>query len=139
MTIQSNEPGAIEKIFRILIVDDDEVDRMAISRALIRTGLQLEVSEAENSVIAIANLENSDFDCAFIDYCLPGKDGLALIQELRDNGVNIPIIVLTGQGDERIAVDLMKAGASDYLSKSEISGPMLIQSLQNALTLPPVA
>jgi FixJ family two-component response regulator len=54
---------------------------------------------------------------------------------LRDNGVNIPIIVLTGQGDERIAVDLMKAGASDYLSKSEISGPMLIQSLQNAINL----
>jgi signal transduction histidine kinase len=122
-----------EDFLNILIVDDDEVDRMAIRRALKAGGLKLEVSEAENCASAIAKFKDNHFDCAFIDYRLPDRDGLALVQELRYKGVRIPLIVLTGQGDEQIAVDLMKAGASDYLAKARISPPRLVQSLQNAL------
>jgi FixJ family two-component response regulator len=121
MTIESALQGVIDKPLRVLIVDDDEVDRMAVRRALKTAGLTLEISEAYDCAMAIAKLQNNNFDCAFVDYRLPDKDGLALVQELRDNGITIPLIVLTGQGDEQIAVDLMKAGASDYLSKARIS------------------
>jgi two-component system, sensor histidine kinase and response regulator len=135
MTIESAIQGVIDKPLRVLIVDDDEVDRMAVRRALKTAGLTLEISEAYDCAMAIAKLQDNNFDCAFVDYRLPDKDGLALVQELRDNGIKIPLIVLTGQGDEQIAVDLMKAGASDYLSKARISPPRLVGCLQNAMRI----
>jgi signal transduction histidine kinase len=125
----------MKDILKILIVDDDEVDRMAVRRALKTAGLEIKISEAEDFAAAMDQLKSKSFDCAFVDYRLPDKDGLALVQELRGNGIKIPLIVLTGQGDEQIAVDLMKAGASDYLIKSRISPPRLVKSLQNALRI----
>jgi signal transduction histidine kinase len=125
----------MQEKLKILIVDDDEVDRIAVRRALKTAGVKMDVSEAENYSEAIEQLLHDEFDCAFIDYRLPDKDGLALVREIRDHGVKIPLIALTGQGDEQIAVELMKAGASDYLSKFRISPLRLNQALQTALRL----
>jgi signal transduction histidine kinase len=118
---------------RILIVDDDEVDRIAVRRAIITAGIQVEVHEADTCAGAILTLKTQPFDCIFLDYRLPDQDGLALVQTIRAEGILSPLIVLTGQGDEQIAVDLMKAGASDYLAKSKISPGRLAQMLRNAL------
>jgi signal transduction histidine kinase len=123
----------MDETLRILIVDDDEVDRMAVRRALRAAGVQTELSEANNCATAIAILQRATFDCVFLDYRLPDQDGLVLIQELRGSGMRIPMIVLTGQGDEQIAVDLMKAGASDYLAKSRISPEALSRVLRHAI------
>jgi signal transduction histidine kinase len=118
---------------RILIVDDDEVDRIAVHRAIKTAGIQVEVHEADTCAGAISTLKTQPFDCIFLDYRLPDQDGLALVQTIRAEGILSPLIVLTGQGDEQIAVDLMKAGASDYLAKSKISPGRLAQMLRNAL------
>lgn len=118
---------------RILIVDDDEVDRIAVRRAIKTAGIQVEVHEADTCAGAILTLKTQPFDCIFLDYRLPDQDGLALVQTIRAEGILSPLIVLTGQGDEQIAVDLMKAGASDYLAKSKISPGRLAQMLRNAL------
>jgi signal transduction histidine kinase len=118
---------------RILIVDDDEVDRMAVRRAIKNAEIQIEVHEAETCADAVRTLKAEPFDCVFLDYRLPDQDGLALVQAVRSEGILSPLIVLTGQGDEQIAVDLMKAGASDYLAKSKISSGRLAQMLRNAL------
>jgi signal transduction histidine kinase len=118
---------------RILIVDDDEVDRIAVHRAIKTAGIQVEVHEADTCAGAILTLKTQPFDCIFLDYRLPDQDGLALVQTIRAEGILSPLIVLTGQGDEQIAVDLMKAGASDYLAKSKISPGRLAQMLRNAL------
>jgi signal transduction histidine kinase len=118
---------------KILIVDDDEVDRIAVRRALKALGVKIEVFEADNYRSAFDRLLYEEFDCAFIDYRLPDRDGLALVREIRDHGIKTPLIVLTGQGDEQIAVELMKAGASDYLSKFRISPLRLHQALQSAI------
>lgn len=120
---------------KILIVDDDEVDRMAVRRALNKAGVSMEVVEADDFETALATLKHSIFDCVFLDYRLPDKDGLELLKELHLTEINVPLIVLTGQGDEQIAVELMKAGAADYLSKSRISPETLFQVLRNALRI----
>ena len=60
---------------------------------------------------------------------------MAILQELRHEGLEIPLIVLTGQGDEQIAVEVMKAGASDYLSKFKLSSSQLVKTLQSALRI----
>ncbi|MFH7244933.1 MAG: ATP-binding protein [Spirulina sp.] len=118
---------------RLLLVDDDEVDRMAICRALRRSALAVAVTEVTHAEQALERLRQEPYDCVFLDYQLPDRDGLTLIQQLRREGVTIPLIVLTGQGDEQIAVDLMKAGASDYLVKTRVSADRLALLLRNAL------
>jgi two-component system, sensor histidine kinase and response regulator len=120
---------------RILIVDDDQIDRMAVHRALTKSGLSLEIAEAATCAEALTLLETNLYDCTFLDYGLPDRNGLALIAAACELDVQHPLIVLTGQGDERIAVDLMKAGATDYLPKSEISPANLAQVLRNAIRL----
>lgn len=120
---------------RILIVDDDEVDRMAVRRALKVDGLSLDISEAGDCAAAIAQVDQQPFDCIFVDYRLPDSDGLTLVKQLRDQGLKTPLIALTGQGDDQVAVELMKAGASDYLSKSRINSGRLVQTLLSVMRL----
>jgi len=118
---------------RILIVDDDEVDRLTINRALKKSGILMERVEAATAAEAIAAITTSPFDSVFLDYSLPDQDGLTLIRSLREAGIKVPLIVLTGQGDEQIAVECMKAGASDYLSKSKLASDRLASVLKNAV------
>ena len=113
------------------MVDDDEVDRLLFQRVLRASGIQADVTEVEDCAGAIAYLEASSFDCIFLDYRLPDGDGLELILQIRQLGTTLPIVVLTGQGDERIAVELMKSGASDYLVKSSLTPENLGQTLRS--------
>jgi two-component system, sensor histidine kinase and response regulator len=128
-------PEPIEPPLQILIVDDDEVDRIAVQRALVKAGISLIVTEATTYAEAIEQLKTQPFDCTFVDYGLPDRNGLALVKAARRLDVQHPLVVLTGQGDEKIAVDLMKAGATDYLNKSQISPTALAQILRNAIRL----
>lgn len=125
----------MEETIKILIVDDDEVDRMAVRRALRAAGVQTELSEVSDCAEAIATLQTQIFDCVFLDYFLPDGDGLSLVQQLRALGITVPLVVLTGQGDEQIAVQLIKAGAYDYLSKANISPENLAQVLRQTIRL----
>ena len=145
-----------EEQFSILLVDDDEVDRMAVKRALKKAGLTANLMEAENGEDAIAKLKVRDnnlvavsktngfssainqpinFDLILLDYLLPDIDGLHLIAKLKALNLDFPIIVLTGQGDEEIAVEMMKAGAADYLVKSKIEPDNLAKAIRNAIRL----
>lgn len=123
----------MDELLRILIVDDDAVDRMAVNRALKQSLVRFISTEAETFSEAIALLESTSFDCIFLDYGLPDQTGLALVQAIRHQGIKEPLVILTGQGDEQIAVELMKAGATDYLTKSRISPEALSQTLRNAV------
>ncbi len=120
---------------KILIVDDDEVDRMAIGRALLKTGMSIVVTEASTCAEALKLLAIDLFDCTFIDYELPDRNGLALVEAASQLDIQHPLVVLTGQGDEQIAVELMKAGATDYLTKAQISPANLAQILRNAMRI----
>lgn len=125
-----------ENRYHILVVDDDEVDRRAVSRGLANSGLQVEIEEARDGSQAIDILKLITFDCVFLDYRLgPGSDGLEVLKQLREGGDRTPIIMMTGYGDERIAVELLKAGATDYLPKSTLTPDVLGRSVRNAVSL----
>ena len=118
---------------KILIVDDDDVDRMAVKRALKATGLGATVVEAEDAEGALKLLERDRFDCTLLDYRMPGSDGLDVVRRAREKGLLVPFIMLTGFGDEQTAVELMKAGAADYIPKSSLTAERLSLSLRGVL------
>jgi two-component system, sensor histidine kinase and response regulator len=128
----TSEP-LMDKIFKVLVIDDDEIDRMAVIRAFQGADFQAELTEAIDCASGIALTNSHQFDCIFVDYRLPDGNGIELLQKLRHQGIRVPIVSLTGQNDDRIAVELMKAGASDYLSKSQISPAQLRQVFQNVM------
>jgi PAS domain S-box-containing protein len=124
-----------EETFRILIVDDDQVDRMAVRRVLRAGAVRAEVREAVDVATALAAVAEEAYDCVLLDYHLPGGDGLRVLRRMREAGQDVPVIMLTGQQDTQTAVGLMKEGASDYLSKDGLTPERLAHSLRHAVRL----
>jgi signal transduction histidine kinase/DNA-binding response OmpR family regulator len=122
-------------VLTILLVDNDDIDRMAVRRALRAAGLRADVTEAQSAAEAVQLMRSQAFDCVLLDYGLPDADGLAVLRDARAAGSTVPVIMLTGQGDEELAVEIMKAGASDYLTKSRVSLDHLVQSVRTAVRL----
>lgn len=125
----------MDETLKLLVIDDDEVDRMAVRRALGKTNLEVDLSEAEDGEAALSILQTQQFDCIFVDFLLPDRDGLSLAKQLQGLQVDTPFVVLTGQGDEQIAVDVMKAGAADYLAKHRITPATLDRIIRSAIRL----
>jgi signal transduction histidine kinase len=118
---------------RLLLVDDDEVDRMAIRRALLAGGLDAEVTEADSVSTSIAALSAGHFDCMLLDYQLAGGSGLDVLASPATRPGRPATVALTGRGDEAVAVQMMKAGAADYLTKNDLAPARLVQSVRNAV------
>ncbi len=114
---------------RVLVVDDDVVDRMTVARHLARTGLEVQVDEADGVLAAIGRLSEAPFDCVLLDFNLPDGDGLTFLRGLRTAGITVPVVMLTGQSDPDVVADLVMAGAADYVPKALLSPERLLQSL----------
>lgn len=123
----------MEERLRVLVVDDDDVDRMAVRRSLKASGIDAEITEAEDAATALERIRSASYDCALFDFRMPGSDGLELLRQIRADGVGTPVIMLTGFGDEQTAVDLMKAGASDYLPKNSLTPERLGRSVRSVV------
>jgi signal transduction histidine kinase len=118
---------------QILIVDDDEGDRKQIKRAITQSNMSAECSETASIEHALLACSKCEFDCAIVDYRLPGEDGLEGITALRETLPNMAIVMSTGQGDEAVATEAMKRGAADYISKSRINAVAVSHIIENAL------
>lgn len=100
---------------KLLIVDDDEVFRRHLSKALARRGYEVDsVSEGNEALRFVAD---KPFDVAIVDMRMPGMDGLKLISELSRVQPSIASVVLTGYGSISNAVEAVRIGAFDYLTK----------------------
>jgi PAS domain S-box-containing protein len=120
---------------RILLLDDDQVDRMAVRHALRQAGLEVDLWEAADGVTGAKMFAAETFDCVLMDYRLPDTDGLECLRTLSTMYPDrrIPIVMLTGQGNETIAVEAMKHGAYDYLVKDDIKPAALQRAILNAI------
>jgi diguanylate cyclase (GGDEF)-like protein len=118
----------------ILVIDDDEVDRMNIQHLLDGEGVKAVVHEASNCLSGIEMLGSHEIDCVLIDYRLPDANGVEVLEKVREvDRNNIPMILLTGMGGELLVAEVMKKGASDYLSKNGLNGKTLVQSIRSAI------
>ena len=100
----------------ILVVDDDDHFRTFVSKALTEMG-RYSVEEAESAEEALQKIGRVAFDLVLVDLRLPNMDGLQLITRIVDSKPEILTILITGHADIDSAVDAMKKGASDYLTK----------------------
>ena len=118
---------------KILVIEDDELDFLAVQRALAKGGVDASLTFAPTSAEGLERIKNEAYDAIFLDYLLPGKNGLNLLREIRETEIATPILVMTGKGDEKIAVEMMKAGAWDYIPKNTMTPEILSKSLNSAL------
>lgn len=121
---------------RVLVVDDSPEDRAAIAWQLGQAqGGSFDVREAGSGREAIRALANGAYDCVLLDYQMPGEDGLAVLDALQDSDGELPctVVMMTGQGNERIAVQALQRGAEDYISKDLLLTGALSRSIANAV------
>ncbi|MEO6193658.1 MAG: response regulator [Thermoanaerobaculia bacterium] len=117
----------------LLIVDDSPEDRELYRRLLAQGSEQAyEFLEAETGEEGLRLAHDRNPDCLLLDYRLPDVDGLEFLSRLRAKRL-IPVIVLTGQGNEAVAVEAMKSGAQDYLLKGNVDRDRLQQAVRNAI------
>ena len=121
--------------YKILLIDDDEVDVKTFQRTLGKVDMPHQLTIAYNAAEALAAIANQSFDCIFLDYLLPGIDGLQLLVKLREMSISTPVAVMTSQGDEKIAVEMIKNGAFDYFTKSEINPDKISKVIFSAVRL----
>ena len=125
-------------MIRILVVDDAIEHAQMVTEFLRMSGAwpHLELRIAETYDDALAMLTTAPvYDLSVVDYMLGSRDGLGLLRELKERGIDTAVIVLTGQGAEDVAVEAMKSGAADYLSKSTLTIEGLERAVRHALAL----
>lgn len=119
-----------KSLVRALIVDDEPAARTALKQLLKAEGY--EVDEAEHGAEALQRIGEVPPDVLITDLHMPVMAGMQLIEELRRRGHDLPIIVLTSAAELRSAVDAMRAGASDYVTKPADFDALLL-SVQRAV------
>lgn len=131
-TVETHEKG--ER--RLLIVDDNAIDRRSWMRFLRLSHKHDYVFlEAETGKEAAELFKASAVDCVLLDYRLPDMDGVEVLEEFAaaSDRAELPVVMLTGQGNEAVAVEAMKRGAQDYIVKAEVNYESLDRAITNAI------
>ncbi len=134
-TPEDHEDTAPARPMRILIIDDNELDRQRLTRLCGQAGMRFDATEVEGLSDLNAALEKSSYDIIFIDYFLAGDTGLDALEMLSDheNQSQSAAIMLAGEGQINIAVEAMRRGCSDYMTKAMMNVDTLQKSIATAL------
>jgi DNA-binding NtrC family response regulator len=116
----------------LLIVDDEANTLASLSRAFRLAGHEATVCDNAAKALELAKTQN--FDLVLSDVVMPGKDGLTLLEELKQQGVAAPVVMMSGQAHIEMAVRATRLGALDFLEKP-ISSDKLLLTVENALKL----
>ncbi len=117
---------------KILLIEDEEPIRRVLSKILTEENKGYQIIESEDGKDGFLKLTKEDYDLVLCDIKMPKMDGVEVLQKVRENGVNIPFIMLTGHGNISTAVEAMKAGAYDFISKPPDLN-RLLTAVRNAL------
>ncbi|QPJ66182.1 MAG: response regulator [Candidatus Nitrohelix vancouverensis] len=121
---------------KILLVEDNPHERRRIRRLLNDDSEQsYDISEADNGEKGLSLCREVDPDCMVLDFFLPDTDGLELLYEMKKGAYRGAVVMLTGEGNEKIAVEALKAGAHDYMVKDKLTSGALKHSIRSAIQL----
>jgi two-component system sensor histidine kinase/response regulator len=117
---------------RILIVDDDAALLQALPQALRLRMQDARVDTAESAQVALERIAQVDYDAIVSDIKMPGMDGLALLARIRELRPETPTLLITGHGEDNLAIQALRGGAYDFIQKP-IEREYFIASLQRAV------
>ncbi len=109
----------LKKQIKVLIIEDNPEQAHLMELILQRQGQAFRSEVVHDPEIGLNILSKDQFDAVILDYSLPKMNGLQVLQHIKKSRNPVPIIMVTGQGDERIAVEAMRQGAYDYLVKTK--------------------
>jgi len=104
-------------VIRVLLADDHAIVRAGLKEILAGTGDITVAAEATNGQEVMTRIRGQDYDVAVLDMSMPGRSGIELIKQVKDEKPKLRILVLTMHSEEQYAVRALKAGASGYLTK----------------------
>ena len=116
----------------VLLIDDDPSTLASLSRAFRLAGHEATV--CDSAARALELIGSQRFDVILSDVVMPGKDGIALLADLKTAGVNTPVVMISGQATVEMAVKATRLGAVDFLEKP-LSTDKLLVTIENALRL----
>lgn len=128
-------PVQIQSSLKALILDDSTFDRRRICRMCRDTGMVIQVEEVASLASLEKALEETDFDIILVDYNLPEGDGIEAIEMVSNHAQNgdCPTVMVAGDAQASIAVQAMRLGCADYISKEGLTAQKLRESILNAI------
>jgi signal transduction histidine kinase len=124
----------IDKPIRVLLVEDDAGDARLFQAMLTREARgEFLLARAGSLAQATAKLMDDGYDLVLSDLGLPDSQGLPTFLSLKAYAPRLPIVLLSGLGDEEVAVTALQLGAQDYLVKSQVNGQLLVRALRYAI------
>jgi DNA-binding NtrC family response regulator len=124
----------VKNDLNILLVEDSEDDALLLLRELQRHGYEPRIQRVETAGQLEAALSARKWDLIISDYVMPAFSGLDALRTIKGSGLDIPFIIVSGKIGEETAVDLMKAGAHDYILKGNLArlAPAIEREMQEA-------
>lgn len=124
----------IAKPVRIMLIDDSPEDREQLTEMIQASDWHVELVSVQSGSEALHKFDRDLVDCILLDYRLEVEDGLDILARFKAIAPHCPVIMLTGQGSEEIAVASIKVGAADYLVKQRITKTSLRVAIANAMS-----
>lgn len=121
-------PSRANNEIAVLVVDDDALDRRAVHRLIGKDYLLL---EAATGAQALEILQSDPPDCVLLDYKIPGTDTFTLLAACVEQ--QVAVVMLTGTGNEAIAVEALQQGTQDYMTKDRVTKEALVHAVTNAI------
>lgn len=112
--------GRITAVMRtVCVVDDDPLVRKTLELMLSEAGYEVVSHDSGQQFLSAvdADASQSPLACVLLDVNMPGMDGLAVLKELSERKISVPIVMISGQGDIATAVEAMRSGAGDFIEK----------------------
>ena len=126
-------PSSARTGLRVLLVEDNPDDVHLITEMLRSDTSSFEVEKAERLSQALKLLDSASFDIVLLDLYLPDVQGMATVTKALDLGLTVPVVVITGNDSEDLALEAVRAGAQDYLVKDDLDGRTLARTLWHAI------
>lgn len=120
---------------RILCIEDNSNDYEIIKRFLEKKMKEINLERESVGLRGLTKMRKEKFDILLLDYRLPDINGLEVMEIMKKEGIDVPIIMLTGKGDEKVAVEAMKKGVGDYIVKDDLETEKLSESITQLIDL----
>lgn len=117
---------------KILIIEDEPAIRRVLTKILSEENDNYQVEEAEDGIMGMEKIKNTDFDLILCDIKMPKMDGVEVLEATKKIKPEIPIVMISGHGDMETAIQTMRLGAFDYISKPPDLN-RLLNTVRNAL------